>query len=400
MQIVIFLNEISKRDSIDKKEDFMASIKQDTKENVREHSQAKLDFYQNYLIKYLMILLSDPYTNEINIYDIFCGIGIYEDGNHGSPIIAIKIIKDLLQKYPQKNINLIINDIDKSKIDFVSQYIDNNYKNVCRVNSHNLDATEMLKIVNQSIYESKKGTKNLVFIDPYGYKEIYKNDILKIMDSKKSEIIIFLPIAQMYRFSNAALTDEENNSYRHLRRFIQDFFDVTHPIHDENLDNQFQYIDYIKEAFSFDDKYYSASYRIQRDSRNYYSLFFITNHIYGLDRIIDTKWKLDSNCGEGFKKIKTEHLFTGMFEETDKENCLEKLESSLKEYLVEYRTNNEIYEFTLIAGFLPKHSNEILKDLFKNHKLEFDRDVRKNSFYLNYGYYKNKDIKYKAKIIE
>lgn len=378
----------------------MASAIQDIKDNVHEHSQAKLDFYKNYLIKYLMILLSDPYTNEINIYDVFCGIGIYEDGNHGSPIIAIKIIKDLLQKFPQKSINLIINDIDKSKVDFVSKHIDENYKNICKLNPHNLDATEMLKIVNQSVCKSTKGTKNLVFIDPYGYKEIYKNDILKIMDSKKSEIIIFLPIAQMYRFSNAALTDEENNSYRHLRRFIQDFFDVTHPIHDENLDNQFQYIDYIKEAFSFDDKYYSASYRIQRDSRNYYSLFFITNHIYGLDRIIDTKWKLDSNCGEGFKKIKTGHLFTEMFEETDKENCLEKLENKLKDYLVEYRTNNEIYEFTLKTGFLPKQTSEILKILKNKNILKFNNDSKGNYFYIGWKYYKSSDIKYEVKIIE
>lgn len=378
----------------------MVSIKQDTKDNILEHSKAKLDFYKNYLIKYLMILLSDPYTDEINIYDVFCGIGIYEDGNHGSPIIAIKIIKDLLQKFPQKNVNLFINDIDKYKVDFVSKHIDDNYKNICKLNSYNLDATEMLKIVNQSIYKSKKETKNLVFIDPYGYKEIYKNDILKIMDSNKSEIIIFLPIAQMYRFSNAALTDEENNSYRHLRRFIKDFFDVTHPIHDENLDNQFQYIEYIKEAFSFDDKYYSASYRIQRDNKNYYSLFFITSHLYGLDRIIETKWKLDSNCGEGFKKLKEEHLFSNIFEETDKENCLEKLESSLKEYLVEYRTNNEIYKFSLKIGFLPKQVSEVLKNLKDRNVLIFDDENKNNYFYIGWKYYRSSDIKYKVKFIE
>ncbi len=85
----------------------MANTVDETKDNIFEHSQAKLDFYKNYLSKYLVVLLNDKYTSEINIYDIFCGIGIYDDGKQGSPIIAIKIIKDLLEKYPLKNVNLI-----------------------------------------------------------------------------------------------------------------------------------------------------------------------------------------------------------------------------------------------------------------------------------------------------
>ena len=164
----------------------MAQTKQETKENIFEHSQAKLDFYKNYLVKYLAILLNDTYTKRINIYDVFCGIGIYEDGNQGSPIIAMDIIKELIEKYPSKEISLTINDKDKTKVDFVSNHINNNYNDICEVNSFNLDAVEMLKNVNEDIKKTKKGIKNLVFIDPYGYKENYKNDICNIMNSKNS----------------------------------------------------------------------------------------------------------------------------------------------------------------------------------------------------------------------
>ncbi len=378
----------------------MAISKQETKDNIFEHSQAKLDFYKNYLVRYLAILLNDPYTEQINIYDVFCGIGIYDDGKLGSPIIAMDIIKDLLKRYPSKKIGLTINDKDKSKIDCVSAYINDEYQGICNVTSHNLDAVDMLKNINDDIKKTKKGIKNLVFIDPYGYKEVYKDDILNIMDSKNSEIILFLPIAQMYRFSNVALTDEENNSYKHLIRFIKDFFDENHPFRSEKSKNQLNYIDHIKEAVSFNGEYYSASYSIQRDSKNYYALFFITNHIYGLDRIIEAKWKLDNNCGEGFKKEETINLFSDVFEEENKENCLEKLEIKLKQYLVEKRTNNEIYEFTLKTGYMPKQSNEILKDLKSKNKLEFLEDKKNNYFYISWKYYKDNDIKYEVKIIE
>ncbi len=383
-----------------KKDTTVAQTKQETKDNIFEHSQAKLDFYKNYLVRYLAILLNDIYTKQINIYDVFCGVGIYDDGNLGSPIIAMDIIQDLLKKYPLKNISLTINDKDKSKVDYVSTYIDDNYQGVCNVNSHNLDVVEMLKNINDNIKKSKKGIKNLVFIDPYGYKEIYKDDILNIMNSKNSEIILFLPIAQMYRFSDVAITDEENNSYKHLRRFIKDFFDENHSFHSEKIKNQLKYIDFIKEAVSFDDEYYSASYSIQRDNKNYYALFFITNHIYGLDRIIETKWKLDNNCGEGFKKEEVVNLFSDVFEEENKENCLKILEIKLKQYLLKERTNNEIYEFTLKAGFMPKQTNEIMKNLKDDNKLNFSEDKKNNYFYVSWKYYKDDDIRYEVKIIE
>lgn len=372
----------------------MAITKKDTKENIFEHSQAKLEFYKNYLSQYLVVLLNDSYTQTINIYDIFCGIGIYKDGNEGSPIIAIKIIEDLLKKY-LKNINLTINDKDKSKVDFVKKYIEHNHKNNCLIKDYNLDAIEMLKIVNQEIYSSKRGVKNLIFIDPYGYKEIYKKDISNIMSSKNSEIIIFLPISQMYRFSRVALTDKENNSYKHLRRFIEDFFEEGHDIYKETYENQLEYINYIKEAFSFKNKYYSASYHIHKEKKDYYALFFITNHIYGLEKILDTKWKLDDLCGKGFKKTTQQFgLFDEEFKSEKKDDCVNHFKLQLKNFLKEFKTNVDLYEFTLKMGFCIKHVVKILK----TEKLIFDREVKKNSFYINYKNYKEKNIKYKVRI--
>jgi len=372
----------------------MSKTKKETKENVFEHSQAKLEFYKNYLAQYLVVLLNDQYTHAINIYDIFCGIGIYEDGNEGSPIIAIKIIEELLNKY-YKNINLTINDMDTSKVNFVKKYIDENHRNRCELKTYNLDAIEMLKIINKKIYNSRKGIKNLIFIDPYGYKEIYKQNILDIMNSKNSEIIIFLPISQMYRFSKSALKDKENKSYKHLRRFIEEFFEKGHPIYQETYTNQLQYIEYIKEAFSFHEKFYSASYYISRQKKDYYALFFITNHIYGLEKILETKWKLDNLCGKGFKKTQRQtSLFSEVDKEEEKEDCFNKFKSSLITFLQKYRTNIELYKFILRSGFLPKYAIEILK----TKELKFDRQVRKNSFYMTYKYYKEEDIKYKVRI--
>lgn len=372
--------------------------KEEVLNNVFEHSQAKLDFYKNYLYKYVSILLNDKHTDKIDIYDIFCGIGIYDDGNYGSPIIAIQIIQDLKAKFPQKEITLIINDKDSNKVNFVTEYISKNYKDACKLQSYNLDALEMITIVKDCILKSNQKTKSLVFIDPYGYKNIYKKDICDIMSKKSSEIILFLPIAQMYRFINGALEDDKNKSYSHLRRFINEFFNQNHPVVTAKLESQLQYIQYIKDAFTCNKNDYSASYSIQRNNSTYYALFFITNHIYGLDRIVDTKWKLDNNCGEGFTKNDVQHLFTDLFEESKQNDCLGNLREQLIMFLSEYKTNNEIYEFVLKLGFLPKQASDILKILDKEKLLIYNVEIKNRYFYIGWKYFKSNDIKYSAKI--
>ena len=70
----------------------------DPQKNLLLHSKAKVDFYKKYLEKYLGILFQSTYIEEINIYDLFCGIGIYENGKKGSPIVAFECIKNLKEK--------------------------------------------------------------------------------------------------------------------------------------------------------------------------------------------------------------------------------------------------------------------------------------------------------------
>jgi len=358
--------------------------KERTKANVFEHSQAKLDFYQNYLWRYLTVLLNDPYTVRINIYDIFCGIGVYEDGGIGSPIIAMEAIKNLKSNFPEKKITLTINDIDKEKVDNVQSYSNMNFQNICDVDCYNHDASLMFDIVIKKLKASKSNEKNLVFIDPYGYKEIYQKNLLDIMRAGKSEIILFLPISNMYRFTKDAIEKEENKSYMHLRRFVDEFFDEKHPIKEGNFEHQLEYIDFIKDALSFDEEYFSASYHIQRDTKNYYALFFVTSNLYGLEKAVETKWKLDTLCGEGFEKSKEATLFDDLENEDKQDNCLLKLKNALVEYLREYRTNCDLYEYIIRDGFMPKQANIVLEELRVKLVFEANYKPRKKSFLLSY----------------
>jgi three-Cys-motif partner protein len=67
------------------------------KTTLQEHSKAKVEFYTSYLKRYLRIINRVPLISHINIYDVFCGMGIYEDGGKGSPIAAFEVIEELIK---------------------------------------------------------------------------------------------------------------------------------------------------------------------------------------------------------------------------------------------------------------------------------------------------------------
>lgn len=165
---------------------------------VLPHSKAKLTLYSNYIEKYLAILSVVPFIDKIHVFDIFCGTGIYNDGKVGSPIIAFNnIVKvdEFLRKSHKTSIKptvLYVNDLDKKNVKKVEQHLSD--QPVCpnlSVKYHNLDAQQMLEEVLNLVKLQSHKERNLIFLDPYGYSQIKRETIAKLMGSRKVEIILF-----------------------------------------------------------------------------------------------------------------------------------------------------------------------------------------------------------------
>lgn len=341
--------------------------KQDVKKVVLPHSKAKLDLYKSYLSEYLPILGNSGYVDAINIFDIFCGTGVYDDGNLGSPLIAAACIAEYELYFEQKGqlskpVKLFINDFDKNKVSSVSEMIDAIPLKNCKVTPYNKDASEMFDIVADKINSFSSRERSLIFIDPYGYSKIDKNKLFNLLKRKRSEIILFLPVAHMKRFTEEALTDYEKKAYENLRRFILEFFNEESKVIKAEKLNIFDYIEELRNAFSFDDQFYTASHYIERNKANYYALFFIGHHIYGLEKFIEAKWK-NASLGQGFNQGKEQgNLFGNSLNEYDKNVSIANLEKLFRK-LIEQKevSNNELYEFTLKHQFKPSHMNELLR---------------------------------------
>ncbi|MBY0476785.1 MAG: three-Cys-motif partner protein TcmP [Chitinophagaceae bacterium] len=382
--------------------------KQNPKKIVLPHSKAKLDLYKSYLSEYLPILGHSKYIDGINVFDIFCGTGIYDDGNLGSPLIAAACVLEYEKYFRERNqkskpVKLFINDFDTDKVESVNEIISKFEFENCKVNPYNLDASEMLDVVRDKINSFSDRERSLVFIDPYGYSKIDKEKLYQLLKRRRSEIILFLPVAHMKRFTDEALTDYEKKAYENLRKFILDFFDASSRVLQESNLNIFDYIEELRKAFSFDNEFYTASHYIERNKANYYALFFIGHHIYGLEKFIEAKWKNDS-LGKGFNQSRNSAtLFGESLIEYDKNVSVSRLEQIFRSAIEKSPMSNiELYEFTLSNQFKSAHMNQLIREWKKAKKIQI-LDMKGNpiedirGFGLTYDDYKSKTPSYLIK---
>ena len=382
--------------------------KHSSQTNLMIHSEAKLELYQTYLERYLAILGVARAIGKINIYDLFCGTGIYDNGKQGSPILAFRTIKEHRKFFKEKRwkqtpITLTINDGVPSNINNVRSYLNPQNENepCCTIQYYSKDFFEVMPIVQGEIDNQSWNERNLVFIDPYGYKEIRMHFIEKLMESNRSEIILFLPVHFMYRFFNVAIKEPKNPSYQKLYNFILDAFPEGHPIRQDGAKSEFYLIKMLKEAFSFSGKYFTTSYYIDRGNGNYYALFFITSNILGFERILGVKWDLDESGGMGFTPPGPQY---SLFNEVEKKQLNELNKATLRHLIVEKlkvdgpMTNLQLYKFTLENEYLPKHAFQVLKEL-KSEKLIIvlesgtGKILTKSNFYISYENFKHSKLR-------
>ena len=399
-----------------KKKPKQRSKRQNAKNKVLPHTQAKLDLYNEYLKVYLSVLMKADRINRINLYDVYCGNGKYDDGKPGSPVIALSCVKQVQADFASKGwnrkpIRLSVNDGKKKRYESVKAILEAENNGACTIDCHNLLGEAMLQKVSDEVRLSNGAERNLIFIDPYGYKEIHKTTIKQLMDSGNTEIYLFLPIAQMHRFSPTALKRVNNPSYDPLRRFIGEFMPSYDFSQKPTPDKVFAFINSITTALTFNGQYFACSHYIQRDvAGNYYGIFFVTKHLYGLDKMLNAKWSMDKNNGQGFRLPSKDPLQQSVFDflninthQDDLAKHEQFLTASILEYLADGlpKGNRELYPFLLKLGYLSKHATPILKKLCVEKKLEYtcSTNTKTPAFYLNWDDHRLPSDKCKIRLI-
>lgn len=368
--------------------------KMTAKDVMLPHSEAKVAFYKEYLTRFLSVMSVAKPCKTVNIFDVFCGRGVYEDGGLGSPIKAMETIQQVRRDHPSdKVINLYLNDKETKNVASVQRYIQLHFNDkLCHVCYYQKLAEEMLETLPSLINHTDWSTHNLVFIDPYGYKQIHKQTLFNLLENKRTEVLLFLPISFMHRFTRYAFTKNDEKA-KPLKDFIREFLEEDSPIFKEESMDVRRYIKLLSKAFSFNKQFYSTHYLIQRDHKNYFALFFMTSNLLGLERAVDSMWELDSMNGKGFcleSNLDMPRLFSDdIFINNRHKEHIESLKLIILNALQKgEQTNSDIYLLTLLNGYRPTHAKEVLDDLALNNQIEIfmlnGSKHRKGAYYLNY----------------
>lgn len=354
--------------------------KDKAKDVILPHSKHKLDLYKNYLERYLSILLRSKYTKSISLYDLFCGRGQYKDGNIGSPLITNECVQAALNNAKQYGFNPVpisisVNDKSGKNIKAVKELLEKQKRDGVDYNYTDKEASEQLKFIAADISKKDKGDKCLVFIDPYGYSQVTKADLQNLIQNENTEVILFLPVANIYRSYITALTDEEEKScYEGLRRFIYSLFPQTHKIYQGEIENNLELIQEIKQALRLLGDQFVCSHNIERTRGMYYAIFFLTSNMLGFEKMVESKWKVDPNEGAGHKHKKATgmmDMFTQAFQEEDQYMQMERLKAILLTSIRQQgeMNNNQLYELALRSEFKPAHAVKCLNNMIKDRVL-------------------------------
>ena len=214
--------------------------------------------------------------------------------------------------------------------------------------------------------------KAFLFIDPYGYKEIKPQLIHELMVNGKSEVLLFLPTQQMFRFSKKGTPEALLDFLEGIRQEREFPANATIAA----------YIKYIVEGFRLlMPDCIVDSFIIRKDPQTAFCMFFFTSNLKGAEKMLEAKWKLDEQQGAGWSF--TDSGYEGSLFAEPHVNPLERiLEKLLKKAP---QSNAAIYDTTIRSGFLPKHANQVLSAMQKRGRLKVPDGIRQGAFYINYA---------------
>lgn len=133
------------------------------------HTIKKFELIEEYITTWADILLLSSKCNGIIFIDCMCNSGIYQDddGNevYGTPIRVSNVLLAAARKYPDKQVQIYLNDNNEEKIELLSRYLPINERNFQIVTTF-LDGNALLKQIGPQLYGPNHMHYFLLY-DPY-----------------------------------------------------------------------------------------------------------------------------------------------------------------------------------------------------------------------------------------
>lgn len=341
-------------------------------------TRIKLEILREYLKQWLPVFLAGEktYWKKIFIYDFFAGEGSDSIGNYGSPRIILEQLRNYCRNIIEKQIEVkvVFNEFKKTKVQKLKTQCDQQLFNCmseeesgkyCPNKTKSNKCTFGLLIESQDFNDffeqifpqmlRIKEAPRFMFLDQYGIRHITEDVLHKLSQLERTDFIFFTSSSFARRF----IENEEFKKYLNLTR--KDFSEDK-PYHCHRV-----IFEYYKSLLRPQDNLFLAPFSIKKNS-NIYGIIFGTHHTLGMEKFLNICWKINKMTGDANFDIDDERINPNepkLFEEFNIPSKIQLFENDLKERILkgELNSNTEIYRYSLDSGFLPKHANNVIKEL-------------------------------------
>lgn len=340
------------------------------------HTKGKHLVLRNYLDAWLPIV--GRYNRRILFIDGFAGPGKYQDGEEGSPLIALNAFcEHSAREKISAEVVFIFIEKDERSANYLESLITPLRSGLpmnCSVDviNNKFDST-MNKIMDLLDEQEKNLAPSFIMVDPFGVSETPMAVIARILRNPKSEVFISFMYDYINRFrSNPTFAPHLDELFggTEWRNGIE--------IEDSTERKQFYYSLYERKIRETGAKFV-VHIDLFEGNRLIYSIFFGTKHILGSDRMKQAIWKVAPFGDFTFRGAHTGQLTLGL-EEPDLDPLKDLI---LKQFIGKgWLGIDEIHEF-VSSDDTDYHSGQykkVLRELEQNKRIEIDETTRKRRF--------------------
>ena len=254
------------------------------------HTRAKHTILKQYLQAWFPIMAT---TNARIIYvDGFCGRGKYENGDLGSPLIALNVALNcpvpLKSKLVFRFIDNDLEEIEKLETEIKNLRETRSFPKNFDVKARRGDFQEtMLEIIDYFEEKNQKLPPTFVFIDPFAIKGVSFPVIEKLLKQRKCEVLINFMVGAL----NRRLCSPVEKTKKGALDFLGTGEDpcITMSSGDRKQCLRVYYGQKLRQS-----AHYVRHFEMRNLKRStIYYLFFATNHPLGHYKMKEAMWKVD-----------------------------------------------------------------------------------------------------------
>jgi three-Cys-motif partner protein len=332
-----------------------------------EETNTKLRLFEKYYREWLAVFTSNKLSGvQVNIVDFLAGPGQDKEGNSGSPLVALSVVREFAQQILAngQTVRLYFNDSAKKKAKELKNRLSalQISEDLCKWKVYNLEFKDAFATLREKFLSSS----NLLIFDQTGIKHITEEVFSSLLEIERTDFIFFFASSTIWRFADVP----HMKAHIHVPKgemSTQRFYDIHRKV-----------ADLYRGFIPSEKEFYIGSFSIKKQG-NLYGVVFGSAHPLGMEKFVKCCWAEDEVTGEANFDIDDDRIDSDrpwLFPEMNRSNKLNVFRDELKSRIIagQIKTDREVYLYALQAGCLPCHAREVLRGLKRNGEITMSVD--------------------------